>query len=149
MFQLPHAVYDLTMAYKYRSPLFIDNLFGTDPAEVHINIRRYSAEEIPFSEEDASSWLNARFYEKDKLLTDFYRDGHFANPVDEGELDTTAFLLRLVVFIFCTFVVLRLALFYTWVRVYVAINVVILSGVTFFNLKIMPAESDVGSSSSS
>lgn len=137
------------MAYKYRCPLFIDNLFGIDPAEVHINIRRIPMAEIPTSEEEASAWLYDCFYQKDKLLTDFYRDGCFPNRIDEGELDTRAFLLRLVTFVIGTVTVLRYALFqYTWLQVYVAFSVVLLSGVTFFNYKPMPADGDDGGGTS-
>ncbi|CAM6094982.1 unnamed protein product [Calypogeia fissa] len=101
------AVYDLTIAYKYRCPLFIDNLFGIDPAEVHINIQRIPMEELPTSEEEASSWLYDRFYQKDQLLTEFDKDQCFPDRIDEGELDTRAFLLRLGGYIVITILVLR------------------------------------------
>lgn len=33
------AVYDVTNGYKHCCPTFLDNLFGVDPFEVHINLR--------------------------------------------------------------------------------------------------------------
>ncbi|KAG6556530.1 hypothetical protein Mapa_001857 [Marchantia paleacea] len=134
-----NAVYDLTMAYKHRCPLFIDNLFGIDPAEVHIHVRRIPIKEIPTSEDEASTWLYDAFYRKDQLLTDFHRDGSFPNEIDEGQLDSRGFLIRLGIFTVSSLLVLRFALFqYWWLRVYVAFSCVALPALTFFNIKPAP-----------
>ncbi|XP_027330375.1 probable 1-acyl-sn-glycerol-3-phosphate acyltransferase 4 isoform X2 [Abrus precatorius] len=65
------AVYDVTIAYKNHCPSFLDNVFGVDPSEVHLHIRRIPAEEIPASETKAASWLINTFQIKDQLLSDF------------------------------------------------------------------------------
>ncbi|KAL2613654.1 hypothetical protein R1flu_025346 [Riccia fluitans] len=133
------AVYDLTIAYKYRCPLFIDNLFGIDPAEVHIHIRRIPIKDIPTSEEEASSWLYDAFYKKDSLMTGFYKDGSFPNVIDQGELNTLGFLIRSTVFTIASMLVLKFALFGDgWVRLYVTVSCMILPTITFFGLKPSP-----------
>ncbi|KAF8406388.1 hypothetical protein HHK36_008475 [Tetracentron sinense] len=71
------AVYDITIAYKHRCPFFMDNVFGVDPSEVHIHIRRIPLNEIPTSEDEAAAWLIDTFRLKDQLLSDFSAQGHF------------------------------------------------------------------------
>ncbi|KAH9289727.1 hypothetical protein KI387_033844, partial [Taxus chinensis] len=68
------AVYDLTITYKHRCPLFMDNAFGIDPAEVHIHVRRIPLSEIPGSEDGATAWLNETFHFKDQLLSRFNKE---------------------------------------------------------------------------
>ncbi|GLJ35110.1 hypothetical protein SUGI_0706610 [Cryptomeria japonica] len=82
------AVYDLTITYKPRCPLFMDNAFGIDPAEVHIHVRRIPLSEIPTSENEASAWLNETFHFKDQLLSSFHKEGSFPNSGTEEELPT-------------------------------------------------------------
>ncbi|CAK9178565.1 unnamed protein product [Ilex paraguariensis] len=73
------AVYDMTIAYQYRCPSFLDNACGVDPAEVHIHVRRIPVDEIPVSEGGASAWLIDTFRYKDQLLSEFNAKGHFPN----------------------------------------------------------------------
>ncbi|KAK9000656.1 hypothetical protein V6N11_081145 [Hibiscus sabdariffa] len=51
------AVYDVTIGYKHRCPSFLDNVFGVDPSEVHIHIRRITLDDIPMSEREGAAWL--------------------------------------------------------------------------------------------
>ncbi|KAL0683450.1 hypothetical protein Bca4012_050298 [Brassica carinata] len=80
------AVYDLTIAYKPRCPSFMDNVFGTDPSEVHIHVKRVLTKEIPASEAESSAWLMDSFKSKDRLLSDFNAQGQFPNQRPEEEL---------------------------------------------------------------
>lgn len=82
------AVYDVTIAYKNRCPSFMDNVFGVDPSEVHMHIRRIPRQNIPVSEGEAAAWLMDAFVLKDQLLTDFVVDGHFPNQGTEKQLST-------------------------------------------------------------
>ncbi|PPD85140.1 hypothetical protein GOBAR_DD17910 [Gossypium barbadense] len=45
-------IYDVTIGYKHRCPSFLDNVFGVDPSEVHIHIRRVTLDDIPLSESE-------------------------------------------------------------------------------------------------
>lgn len=63
------AVYDLTIAYVPRPPTFVDNLFGLDPAEVHIDVRRILPAAIPCKEGEASAWLYGVFKRKDEMVS--------------------------------------------------------------------------------
>lgn len=95
------AVYDLTIGYKERCPLFINNLYGTDPSEVHMHIRRIPISEIPESEEEMNKWLFDLFHKKDQMLASFSETGSFPNS-DIGEKPLNAakglsiFLLQLI-----------------------------------------------------
>ncbi|KAF2315934.1 hypothetical protein GH714_040729 [Hevea brasiliensis] len=82
------SIYDLSIAYKHQCPTFLDNVFGVDPAEVHIHIRRIPVKDIPDSDSEAASWLMNTFQLKDQLLSDFETHGHFPNEGTEGELST-------------------------------------------------------------
>ncbi|OVA18645.1 Phospholipid/glycerol acyltransferase [Macleaya cordata] len=90
------AVYDVTIAYKHRCPFFIDNVFGLDPSEVHIHVRRIPLNDIPTSEDEATAWLTEAFRVKDELLSDFTAQGHFPNQGTEGDLSTIMCLLQVV-----------------------------------------------------
>ncbi|PNX55028.1 putative 1-acyl-sn-glycerol-3-phosphate acyltransferase 4, partial [Trifolium pratense] len=81
-------VYDVTIAYKNQCPSFLDNVFGLDPSEVHLHIRRIPIEEIPISETKAASWLMDAFQIKDQLLSDFKVQGHFPNQLNEEKIST-------------------------------------------------------------
>ncbi|KAF9671869.1 hypothetical protein SADUNF_Sadunf12G0094900 [Salix dunnii] len=82
------AVYDVSIAYKHQLPTFLDNVFGTDPSEVHIHVRRIPAKEMPASDSEAATWLMDRVQLKDRLLSDFKAHGHFPNEGIEHELST-------------------------------------------------------------
>ncbi|OVA04561.1 Phospholipid/glycerol acyltransferase [Macleaya cordata] len=80
------AVYDVTICYKHRCPSLMDNVFGVDPSEVHIHVRRIPLNEIPTSEDETAAWLMKTFQLKDHLLSDFRAEGHFPRQGTEGDL---------------------------------------------------------------
>ncbi|GFQ05031.1 probable 1-acyl-sn-glycerol-3-phosphate acyltransferase 4 [Phtheirospermum japonicum] len=83
------AVYDVTIAYKnHQCPSFMDNVFGVDPSEVHMHIKRIPLDKIPLSENEATNWLMDEFVLKDKLLTDFIVNGQFPHQGTEKQLST-------------------------------------------------------------
>ncbi|RAL40494.1 hypothetical protein DM860_006564 [Cuscuta australis] len=84
------AVYDITIAYKNQCPSLMDNIFGVDPSEVHMHLRRIPAEKMPESgdEEDVTAWLMETFRSKDQLLSDFIDNGCFPDPVTEEEISS-------------------------------------------------------------
>ncbi|EGC29814.1 hypothetical protein DICPUDRAFT_58605 [Dictyostelium purpureum] len=72
------AVYDLTVAYKKAPGNMVKLIYGSDPTEIHIHVRRFPLSEIPTSnEKDIEQWLYDRYYEKDQLLKTFKEKGYF------------------------------------------------------------------------
>ncbi|KAL0432451.1 UNVERIFIED_CONTAM: putative 1-acyl-sn-glycerol-3-phosphate acyltransferase 4 [Sesamum latifolium] len=96
------AVYDVTIAYKNQCPSFLDNVFGVDPSEVHMHVRRIPLEEIPLSKDDAAAWLMNAFVLKDQLLTDFIVNGHFPQESTENQLSTVKCVANCIVVIVFT-----------------------------------------------
>ncbi|XP_021745298.1 probable 1-acyl-sn-glycerol-3-phosphate acyltransferase 5 [Chenopodium quinoa] len=132
------AVYDVTIAYKNSCPDLMDNVFGVDPSEVHINIRRIPLKQIPVPEEEASAWLMDAFRRKDQLLTYFNTKGHFPNQRTEAELSTAKCLINCTLVIALTGIFTYFAFVSMWVRVYIALSCVYLSSVTYFNFRPLP-----------
>ncbi|XP_060189972.1 probable 1-acyl-sn-glycerol-3-phosphate acyltransferase 4 isoform X1 [Lycium barbarum] len=134
------AVYDVTIAYKNNQcPTLLDNVFGVDPSEVHIHIRRIPIEEIPASEREASAWLMDTFQLKDQLLSNFIANGHFPNEGTEKELSTAKCLVNFTlvtavtgIFAFFTFYS------FIWFKIYVGLSCVYLSYATYFNFRPQP-----------
>lgn len=114
------AVYDVTIGYKPRCPLILDNVFGLNPSEVHIHIRRLSLNDIPKSEDKVGTWLIDAFCLKDKLLSEFYSTGHFPNEVKEKELCIIKCLLNCIAVLtitsICTYLTFSSS---TWFKMYV------------------------------
>lgn len=133
------AVYDITIAYKHRCPLFMDNAFGTDPAEVHVHVRRITLHEIPTSENEAAAWLVEAFRLKDELLSNFYKEGSFPNPGTEEELPNFKCCLNFLVIIGLSLILLILTFSSSmWIKVYVASSCVYLAAATYFNSRPKP-----------
>jgi lysocardiolipin and lysophospholipid acyltransferase len=133
------AVYDLTIGYKDRCPSFSDNLFGTDPAEVHIHINRIQLADIPESEERLSEWVYKLFLEKDQMLAEFSRNGHFPNSGEiEGNLSTTMCILNCLLFTVPWLFVLYYIFISTWMQVYTIISFLTLTSCTFLDWKTSP-----------
>ncbi|WCJ19033.1 lysophosphatidyl acyltransferase 5 [Euphorbia peplus] len=88
------AVYDVTIGYKPCCPTLLDNVFGVNPSEVHIHIRRIALNRIPTSEDEVGSWLMNTFQLKDQLLSKFYSQGHFPHEGTEGDLSTLKCLVN-------------------------------------------------------
>ncbi|CAA6667470.1 unnamed protein product [Spirodela intermedia] len=138
------AVYDVTIGYKHRCPLFIDNVFGVDPAEVHIHVSRISVAEIPTSPDDAASWLIERFRIKDQLLSDFAECGRFPGPETEGDLPMRSFLLTYAIVISLTCLYVYLTVFSSvWFKVYVWLSCSYLTAASLFNIRPSPILSSV------
>ncbi|KAH7689732.1 1-acylglycerol-3-phosphate O-acyltransferase protein [Dioscorea alata] len=130
-----NAVYDVTIAYKHRCPTFIDNVFGVDPSEVHIHVKRISLNEIPTSEEEAAAWLIERFHLKDHLLSDFAALGYFPHQVPEENLSILVCLVKFLLVIVTTSLFTHLTLFSSvWYKVYVAFSFTYLTAVTYFDI---------------
>lgn len=130
------AVYDLSIAYKNRCPTFMDNVFGLEPSEVHIHVRRILLEEIPTSEKETTKWLMDTFQLKDQLLSDFIANGHFPRDGIEGELSTIKCTVNFAVVIALTLVFTYLT-FYSpsiWFKIYAACSCTYLAFSSYFTL---------------
>ncbi|KAL4584376.1 hypothetical protein LXL04_008976 [Taraxacum kok-saghyz] len=137
------AVYDITIAYKNRCPTFTDNVFGVEPSEVHLHVRRISLDEIPSSESECHTWLLNTFKLKDQLLSDFISQGHFPNQGTEGELSTIRCLVNCITVIAMTLVFTYLTLFSSvWFKVYVAMSCAYLGFATAYNFRPVPVFGD-------
>ncbi|CAN7052911.1 probable 1-acyl-sn-glycerol-3-phosphate acyltransferase 4 [Brassica rapa] len=137
------AVYDLTIAYKPRCPSFMDNVFGTDPSEVHIHVRRVLAKEIPANDAECSAWLMDSFQLKDKLLSDFNAQGQFPNQRQGGEeLSIVKCVATFGVVIFLTGVFVYLTLYsHSCFKVYVGLSFMYLSFATYYKFRPSPSVS--------
>uniref|UniRef100_A0A1D1ZDH5 1-acylglycerol-3-phosphate O-acyltransferase n=3 Tax=Anthurium amnicola TaxID=1678845 RepID=A0A1D1ZDH5_9ARAE len=133
------AVYDVTIAYKHRCPLFRDIVFGVDPSEVHIHVKRIPVHEIPISENDTATWLIERFRIKDHLLSDFTIQGHFPNQGTEGDLLTLKYLAISAVIIVVTLMCTYLSIFSSvWFKIYIIASCSYLASATYFNIRPPP-----------
>uniref|UniRef100_A0A7N0UMF1 1-acylglycerol-3-phosphate O-acyltransferase n=1 Tax=Kalanchoe fedtschenkoi TaxID=63787 RepID=A0A7N0UMF1_KALFE len=133
------AVYDITIAYKHRCPTLSDNVFGVDPSEVHIHIRRILTNDIPTSELEATAWLTDTFKLKDQLLSDFVAQGHFPNQGTEAELSLATCLGKLLAVICLTGLFIYLTFFSSiWFKVYIGLSCIYLSIATYFNFRPSP-----------
>ncbi|KAK1433551.1 hypothetical protein QVD17_10462 [Tagetes erecta] len=133
------AVYDVTIAYKNRCPTFMDNVFGVEPSEVHVHVRRISLDEIPVSETECNTWLLKTFHQKDQLLSDFIAQGCFPNEGTEGELSTIKCLVNCTIVIAITSIFAYLAVFSSvWFKVYIGLSCAYLACATAFNFRPSP-----------
>ncbi|XP_022860007.1 probable 1-acyl-sn-glycerol-3-phosphate acyltransferase 4 isoform X2 [Olea europaea var. sylvestris] len=133
------AVYDVTIAYKNQCPTFLDNLFGVDPSEVHMHIRRIPLKEIPKSENEAADWLMNAFLFKDQLLSDFITDGQFPHQGTEGELSTSKCLANCGVVIALTGWFMYLTICSSiWFKVYVGLACIYLASASYFDIRPSP-----------
>lgn len=133
------AVYDLTIGYKDRYPLFMDNAFGTDPKEVHIHVKRTPISDIPLTESEASSWLIKEFSGKDELLSYFYKEGTFPGTEVEGSLSIRTGITKFCIILFFTFgLIWFMSLSSLWIKVYIAASCACLTAATFFDYKPQP-----------
>ncbi|KAL8153974.1 hypothetical protein V2J09_011734, partial [Rumex salicifolius] len=132
------AVYDVTIAYKNNCPVFMDNVFGVDPSEVHMHIRRFPIKDIPTSEDDAGDWLMDKFQLKDKLLADFSVHGHFPCKGTERELSTLSCLVNVGLVLGVTALFIYFALFSIWVKLYLVLSCAYLTLATHFNFQPSP-----------
>ncbi|KAJ0804951.1 putative 1-acylglycerol-3-phosphate O-acyltransferase [Helianthus annuus] len=133
------VLYDVTIAYKNRCPTFLDNVFGIEPSEVHVHVRRILLEDIPSSEPECEEWLLTTFQFKDRLLSDFIANGHFENEGTEGELSTIKCSLNCTLVLAITCLLTYLNLFSSiWYNIYVGLASVYLALATTFNFHPLP-----------
>ncbi|XP_021284288.1 probable 1-acyl-sn-glycerol-3-phosphate acyltransferase 4 [Herrania umbratica] len=137
------AVYDLSIAYKHQCPFFLDNVFGVDPSEVHIHVRRIPVKEIPTSNAEAAAWLMDTFKLKDQLLSDFKSQGHFPNQGTQQELSTLKSLLNLIVIISLTAIFTYLTFSSKLYKIYVSLACLYLAYITHYKIRPMPVLSSV------
>lgn len=136
---LSYTVYDVTIAYKNRCPTFTDNVFGVEPSEVHLHVRRIPLDQIPSSETECNTWLLNTFQLKDQLLSDFISQGHFPNEGTEGELSTLKCLVNCIIVIAITSVFTYLAFFSSvWVKVYIGMSCAYLTYATAYGFRPTP-----------
>ncbi|KAM7253541.1 hypothetical protein ACFE04_021695 [Oxalis oulophora] len=133
------AAYDVTIGYKNRCPTFMDNVFGTEPSEVHIHIQRIKLDDIPTSEQENAAWLINTFDLKDQLLSNFYSQGHFPNEGTEGYLSTIKCLVNFTSVTFLTVLFTYFTLFTSiWFKIYVTLACSYLATATYFDLHPVP-----------
>ncbi|KAK9701433.1 hypothetical protein K7432_011724 [Basidiobolus ranarum] len=83
-------VYDLTVGYEglkqdqipqieytLKSMYFLNKY----PRQVHVHVRRFEMSDVPTDDNEFTSWIRARWQEKDELMEHFYQNGRF--PVSE------------------------------------------------------------------
>ncbi|KAJ7966707.1 Phospholipid/glycerol acyltransferase family protein [Quillaja saponaria] len=133
------AVYDISIGYKNQCPTFLDNVFGLDPSEVHIHVRRIPLEDIPSSDSKAASWLMDTFQIKDQLLTIFKAQGHFPDEGHEEELSTLKCLVNSMVVTSLTALFIYLTFFsFVWFKVYVGLSCAYLAAATSCKYQLTP-----------
>lgn len=133
------AVYDITIGYRHRCPTFLDNVFGVDPSEVHIHVRRVPLSDIPTSEDQVASWLINAFSLKDQMLSDFYSKGHFPREGIEGGLFTMKCLVNIVLVMILTGTCTFLTFFSSiWFKIYVSLVCAYMASATYFHIRPSP-----------
>ncbi|XP_063692292.1 lysocardiolipin acyltransferase 1-like isoform X2 [Bolinopsis microptera] len=78
------ALYDMTLGYPKTLPDRgeLDLITGTMPEEIHVHVQRFDMDDIPSEKLETDRWLRELWYEKEKRLENFYKEGQFAeeNP---------------------------------------------------------------------
>ncbi|KAI3737036.1 hypothetical protein L2E82_27030 [Cichorium intybus] len=124
------AVYDVTIAYKNRCPTFLDNVFGIEPSEVHVHVRRISLDNIPHSQSECNAWVLRSFQLKDQLLSDFITRGHFQHQGTERELSTIKCVANCTIVIGLTCLFTYLTFSCVWFKIYIGVTCVYLACAT-------------------
>jgi len=138
-FFVMRAVYDLTIGYKERCPLFINNLYGTDPSEVHMHIRRIPISEIPESEDGLTKWLFDLFHQKDQILASFSETGSFPNSgIGEKPLNVAKGVFNFLLQVISSFWMWWWLYNSLWMKVYVAVACVVLTLSTYYSWRPTP-----------
>lgn len=118
----------------------MDNVFGTDPSEVHIHVRRVLAKEIPANDAESSAWLMDSFLLKDKLLSDFSVQGQFPDQRrGEEELSILKCVATFGVVISLTGLFIYLTLYsHSCFKAYVGLSFMYLSFATYYKFRPSP-----------
>ncbi|MBA0602187.1 probable 1-acyl-sn-glycerol-3-phosphate acyltransferase 5 [Gossypium raimondii] len=133
------AVYDVTIGYKHRCPSFLDNVFGVDPSEVHIHIRRVTLDDIPLSESEVTAWLMDTFQRKDQLLSNFNSEGYFPLHGAELNLSTVKCLINVMLVLVLTGAFLFLTFFSSiWFKIFVSLSCSYMVSATYLNIRPEP-----------
>ncbi|MBA0843087.1 hypothetical protein Goarm_000305 [Gossypium armourianum] len=133
------AVYDVTIGYKHRCPSFLDNVFGVDPSEVHIHIRRVTLDDIPLSEWEVTSWLMDTFQRKDQLLSNFNSEGYFPLHGAELNLSTVKCLINVMLVLVLTGAFSFLTFFSSiWFKIFVSLSCSYMVSATYLNIRPEP-----------
>eukprot|EP00184_Porphyridium_aerugineum_P004458 CAMPEP_0184705248 /NCGR_PEP_ID=MMETSP0313-20130426/33763_1 /TAXON_ID=2792 /ORGANISM="Porphyridium aerugineum, Strain SAG 1380-2" /LENGTH=367 /DNA_ID=CAMNT_0027166543 /DNA_START=38 /DNA_END=1141 /DNA_ORIENTATION=+ len=96
------AVYDITIGYKEDpntkepTPPFttylLDYCQGQDRI-IHVHQRRIPMNEVPEDEDELKNWIYKLYTEKDELLEQFYKTGHFPGQTVAWERMTTSYAI--------------------------------------------------------
>ncbi|XP_055540456.1 acyl-CoA:lysophosphatidylglycerol acyltransferase 1-like [Wyeomyia smithii] len=72
-------ILDITIGYPNGKPLDLPNIVHglRKPCQTYLFYRLYRSSEVPRDNESLTRWLYDRFFEKEKLLEEFYRTGMF------------------------------------------------------------------------
>lgn len=82
-------ILDITIGYPNGKPLDLPNIVHgfRNPCQTYLFYRLYRSSEVPRDSESLTRWLYDRFFEKERLLEEFYRTGTF--PCDSSSATTT------------------------------------------------------------
>lgn len=82
-------ILDITIGYPNGKPLDLPNIVHgmRNPCQTYLFYRLYRSSEVPRDSESLTRWLYARFFEKERLLEEFYRTGSF--PCNSSSSTTT------------------------------------------------------------
>jgi len=78
------AIYDFTLVYNDgKKPPSLSSIVMRRGGKISIHTRRYLISELPKSDEDLHNWILDRWKEKDQLIDQFLKDGHFPNVYND------------------------------------------------------------------
>lgn len=110
-------ILDITIGYPNGKPLDLPNIVHgfRNPCQTYLFYRLYRSSEVPRDNESLTRWLYDRFFEKEKLLEEFYRTGTFpcgssATLPTVVQQDLLRFLLIHLFFVTSTYVHYQLIL---------------------------------------
>lgn len=110
-------ILDITIGYPNGKPLDLPNIVHgfRNPCQTYLFYRLYRSSEVPRDSESLTQWLYDRFFEKEKLLEEFYRTGTFpcgssATLPTVVQQDLLRFLLIHLFFVTSTYVHYQLIL---------------------------------------
>ncbi|EDS28567.1 1-acylglycerol-3-phosphate acyltransferase [Culex quinquefasciatus] len=110
-------ILDVTIGYPNGKPLDLPNIVHgfRNPCQTYLFYRLYRSSEVPRDSESLTRWLYDRFFEKERLLEEFYRTGTFpcgssATLPTVVQQDLLRFLLIHLFFVTSTYVHYQLIL---------------------------------------
>lgn len=110
-------ILDITIGYPNGKPLDLPNIVHgfRNPCQTYLFYRLYRSSEVPRDSESLTRWLYDRFFEKERLLEEFYRTGTFPCGSSDTlptvvQQDLLRFLLIHLFFVTSTYVHYQLIL---------------------------------------